>query len=349
MTLVRRLSTVIEPQEIVTGEFPPPFFIMGCQGSGNNLVGLILARHSRISVYLGTHYYVLFAADRHRYGKLDKSSNLTRLVRDFAEISKGRGVRAPEAEEILEALVEPTFEGVLTAFLRCHGRVAGAARVGERTSQHYLYLREILAGFPESPVIFMTRDPRDTAFTLRAGLGTGLDGSVRSWNRAFRSYVEAARPVHLVRYEDLVQRPVDTVEGICAFLGERYEPAMQRFFEQTPAHFQALPHHRRLFRPLDTTSVGVFRQLSAEEVETIEASCAEGMEAWGYPFTASRTERRRTRLVEPRGPTLGALTDRLRYYRWNWERWRPGLVRWKIVLRVRGRYILLLGFMRKNW
>lgn len=347
MTLVRRLSTVTDPQE--TGEFPPPFFIMGCQGSGNNLVGLILARHSRISVYLGTHYYVLFAADRHRYGDLRRSSNLTRLIRDFAEISRVRGPGTPAPAEILEALVEPTFEGVLTAFLHSYAQAQGAARVGERTSQHYLYLSEILAGFPESPVIFMTRDPRDTAFTLRAGLGTGLDGSVRAWNRAFNSYVEAARPVHLVRYEDLVQTPVDTVEGICAFLGERYEPVMLRFFEQTPAHFQALPHHRRLFRPLDTSSVGVFRQLSAEDVETIEASCAEGMEAWGYPFTTSRTERRLTRPVEQRGPTLGALTDRLRYYRWNWERWRPGLVRWKIVLRVRVRYLLLLGFVRKDW
>ena len=323
---------------------------MGCQGSGNNLVGLILARHSRIAVYLGTHYYVLFAGDRHRYGNLARSANLTRLVRDFAEISEARGVKTPEPAEILEALVEPTFEGVLTAFLRSYAQGQGAARVGERTSRHYLYLGEILNGFPDSPVIFTTRDPRDVAFTLRAGLGTGLEGSIRAWNSAFRSYLNAPRPVHVVRYEDLVQEPAKTVAGICAFLAERYELAMLRFYEQTPAHFQALPHHRRLFRPLDATSVGEFKQLSPEEIATVEAGCAEGMEAWGYPFTASRPERRPASQAEQRRSARGGgLMDRLRYYRWNRARWRQALLRWKIVLRVRARYVLLLGFLRDDW
>lgn len=322
---------------------------MGCQGSGNNLVGLILARHSRIAVYLGTHYYVLFAADRHRYGNLEKPSNLARLVRDVVQMNEGRGTSTPTPADVLAALVEPTFEGVLTAFLRSYAQAQGAARVGERTSQHYLYLREILAGFPESPVIFTVRDPRDTAFTLGAGLGTGVHGSIRAWNKAFESYRDAPRAVHVVRYEDLVQEPAGTVARICAFLGERYEPEMLRFFEQTPAHFQALPHHRRLFRPLDAASVGEFRQMQAEEIRAIEAACAEGMEAWGYQFTAAPPQRRPPTQAEQRHRILDVLIDRLRYYGRDRARWRQGLLRWKIVLRVRIRYVLLLGFVRKDW
>ena len=329
-------------------ELPPPFFVMGCQGSGNNLVGLILSRHTRISVYLGTHYYVLFAADRHRYGNLEKRSNLARLVRDFVQMNDRRGGSTPTCGDVLAALVEPTFEGVLAAFLRSYAKTEGAFRVGERTSQHYLYLREILAGFPESPVIFTTRDPRDTALALRAGLGTGLHGFIRAWNTAFTSYGEASGRVHLVRYEDLVREPELTVAGICAVLGERYEPEMLRFFERTPARFHALPHHRRLFRPLDATSVGEFRQLSAEEIETIEASCAEGMEAWGYPFVATRARRRPATEEQPR-PLRSILMDRLRYYRLDRARWARGILRWRIVLRVRVRYVLLLGFVRRDW
>lgn len=321
---------------------------MGCQGSGNNLVGLILARHARISVYLGTHYYVLFAADRHRYGSLEKPSNLARLVRDFVQTNEGRGEPTPTCAEVLAALVEPTFEGVLTAFLRSYAEAEGSSRVGERTSRHYLYLREILTGFPESPVLFTTRDPRDTAFTLRAGLGTGVHGSIHAWNTAFKSYLDAPRRVHLVRYEDLVQRPADTVAGICAFLGEQYDPAMLRFFEQTPARFQGLPHHRRLFRPLDAASVGEFRQMSSEEIETIEASCAEGMEAWGYPFVAARP-RSRPATEQQRRHSWAFVIDRLRYYGWDRARWQKGLLRWKIILRVRVRYVLLLGFSRRSW
>lgn len=321
---------------------------MGCQGSGNNLVGLILSRHSRIAVYLGTHYYVLFSADRHRYGNLEKLSNLTRLVRDVVQMNDGRDESTPTCGDVLAALVEPTFEGVLAAFLRSYAKTQGALRVGERTSQHYLYLREIQAGFPESPIIFTTRDPRDTAYTLRAGLGTGLSGSIRAWNTAFRRYREASRPVHLVRYEDLVREPERTIGGICAFLGERYEPDMLRFFERTPPRFHALPHHRKLFQPLDATAVGAFRQLSAEEIETIEASCAEGMEEWGYHSVAARP-RRPPATEERRRPLRSILIDRLRYYRLDRARWTKGVLRWKIILRVRTRYVLLLGFVRRGW
>ena len=329
-------------------ERSPPFFIMGCQGSGNNLVGLILARHSRISVYLGTHYYVLFAADRHRYGDLSRPPNLARLIRDFHEMCKGRGLKTPEPGEIREALVEPTFEGVLAAFLRSYARAEGKARVGERTSQHYLYLREILDGFPESPVIFTARDPRDTAVTLRGGLGTSLIGTIRAWNRAFAAYCDAPRPVHLVRYEDLVRTPAATVAGICEFLGERYEPAMLRFFENTPASVRALPHHRKLSEPLDAGSVGEFKQMPPGEIDTIEAGCADGMRALQYAFAASPPDRRQTAPPEARR-VVGSVIDRWRYYRWNPERWRRGLLRWKIVLRVRARYVLMLGFRRKDW
>src|ERR1700681_4511642 len=57
----------------------PSIFVMGCQRSGTTLVARILDSHSRISIYPGTHYYLLFSADRHCYGDLSKSSNLLRL------------------------------------------------------------------------------------------------------------------------------------------------------------------------------------------------------------------------------------------------------------------------------
>jgi hypothetical protein len=327
---------------------PPPFFIMGCQGSGNSLLALVLDGHSRISVVLGTHFYPLFAPDRHRYGNLRRSSNIERLISDVRDVSTARGGTPPETHEVLAALTEPTFEGVLTAFLHLHARRHGKVRAGERTSQHYLYLREILEGFPESPVIFTIRDPRDTVLTIRDALGSGLDGSIRAWNKAFTSYSQAARPVHLVRYEDLVQRPDATVADVCAFLGERYEPAMLRFFERTPGHLRALPHHRKLFQPIDTAHVGEFRKMPIREIERIEAGCAQGMEALGYAFTTRRRERAAGERPEKRN-VRGFLWGRLRYYGWSRERWRLGLLRWRAVLRVRGRYVLMLGFLRRDW
>lgn len=330
---------------IATG-VSPPFFVMGCQGSGNTLLSLMLARHSRIAVFLGSHFYPLFAPDRHRYGDLRKASNRSRLVHDVRSITEARGASAPEAAAILDAVVEPTFEGVLTAFLRAHARRMGKVRAGERTSQHYLYLREILEGFPDSPVVFTVRDPRDIAITIQEGLGTGLRGAAEAWNRAFLSLSEASRPLCVIRYEDLVRHPAETLGGICDFLGERYEPAMLRFFEQTPDEFRGLPHHSRLFQPLDDASVGDFERMNAREIAWIEASCAEGMQALGYPFTTSRRDGPQIRLTERRR-LPGLVFDRARYYGRDRRRWRAGAARWKMVLRLRARYVVRLGFVRK--
>jgi hypothetical protein len=135
---------------------------------------------------------------------------------------------------------------------------------------------------------------------------------------------------------------------MCAFLGEQYEPTMFRFFEGTPVRYHTMPHHWKLFKPMDAASIGNFRQMPAHEIERIEAACMAGMEAMGYPSTTFRSKVAEISIPKKRN-ILSFLLDRLRFYRWDGVRWRRGWLHWKAVLRVRARYFLLLGPLRKNW
>lgn len=335
----------------IIGNDSPPVFVMGCQRSGTTLLARILDSHSRVAVYLGTHYYLLFGPDRHRYGDLGKSPNLLRLIGDFREAMRVRNVPPPDTDEFLEALVEPTFEGVLATFLRLNARQQGKARSADKTPEHYLYLNQILDDFPDSPVIFTMRDPRDTVLSIRKGMGTSLDGSIQAWNQAFSSYQRASRPVHLIQYEQLVTQPAQTLEAMCRYLGEQYEPAMLRFFEHTPERYRSLHHHRKLFRSVDSQSIGKFRQMPDGEIKRIEYACQSGMDAMAYPYTAGRPKSLITVVIQsPKKRNFFAfLMDRLRYYRTDRERWRRGLTHWKSSFRVRARYLLLLGPLRKNF
>jgi hypothetical protein len=314
---------------------------MGCPRSGTTLVARILEAHSQVAVYFETNYYLIFRPDLHLYGDLDQASNLKRLITDFLEAIRLQGVTPPEMDEFQKALVAPTFEGVLTTFLHLYARQQGKIRCGEKTPFHYLYLREILEKFPHSPVIYTIRDPRDTVLSMREALGNSLDGSIYAWHQAFLSYQRASRPVHLVYFEELVRKPAETVQAMCAFLGVEYEPRMLSFFKNTPAYFQALPHHRRLFRSVDPSVVGKFRQMPLQKIARIEATCAEGMKALGYQFTSS-TAQIAVETVPKRLDFLRFLFDRLRYYRLNPERWRRGFFRWKLMLKLRFHYLLTL-------
>ena len=335
------------PPSYAAGGRPSPFFIMGCSRSGTSLVSRILDSHSRMAVYLETHYYPLFRPDLHRYGDLRRAPNLVRLIADLREVLSVHGrMPPPEVGEFLEALIAPTFEGVLGTLLHLYATRQGKVRGGEKTPGHAAYLAEILERFPESPVIYLVRDPRDTVFFLRDDYGTSLQGGAWLWNEAFLSYRRSSRPVHLVRYEELVRQPAEVVGAMCGFLGEQYEPGMLRFFQRVRGPSHAIPPtHRELLEPIHARGIGRFRQMSADEIEWIEAACAEGMEEMSYPFTTS--QRRVVTMAPP--SRLHVVLDRLRFYsRGDRARLRRGWIRWKIVLRVRARYVLSLGWLRNR-
>ncbi len=322
-----------------TGAQPPPIFIMGCQRSGTTLLTRLLDSHPRIAIFPGCHYYVLFGPHRHFYGDLKKSSNLIHLIKDLRTATRMQGVKPPSVDEFLDALVSPTFAGVLATSLRLFAQQQGKVRSGDKTPEHYFHLAEIMEDFPKSPVVFIIRDPRDAILSIQKGMGTSLDGSVYAWNQAFLSYQRASRPVHLVRYESLVREPAETLAAVCASFGETYEPEMLNFFEQTPDRYHSMPHHRKLFQKIDSQSIGRFQEMPQDMIARIEAGCASGMEAMGYPLVTSPSKHSSVAMPKKRNAFRFVL-DRLGYYGMNRARWQRGLTHWKMVAHVRVRYAM---------
>jgi hypothetical protein len=305
----------------------------------------MLDSHSNLAVYHESHFYHLLHQDFHRYGDLKRLKNLRRFISDVGQVlARQKKMPPPTEEEFLAALPAPTFEGALAAVLHLYARREGKARGGDKTPGHHAYLSEILEKLPESPVIFVLRDPRDAVAAIREKFGVGLKGATSLWNAAFLSYNKFSNKVHLVRYEDLVKQPVETVRAMCAHLGEQYEPEMLRFFEHIPARLAKIRYNQDLLGPVDASHIGRFRELPRGDIERIEAACGIGMEAMGYEFSGAKP-----RLLPIKAPTkMEFIMDRLRFYRWDWGRWRRGWTRWRIVLRLRARYFLSLGWLRQR-
>jgi len=332
----------------------PPIFIMGCHRTGTTLVRRILNSHSRIEIYHESQYYPIFHNEIYYYGDLGKHANLVRFIDDFRDVIRVQcldpGDSVPETKEFIDALVTPTFEGVLAVSLHLYALNHGKVRGGDKTPQHYAYLPEISDKFPDSPIVFLMRDPRDTVLSIRERFNTSIEGATRHWNEAVYAYQQSTRPVHLVRYEDLVQRPAEIIESMCAFLGEPYEATMLRFFEKTPEQIIE-QKGGKLLGPMDSSSVGRYKTMPTSEIEQIERECAAGMQLMGYPFTMLQVEETcAAKVLRPsKRSFIAFLFDRLRYYNWNLTRWRHGWMRWKCMLKVRLRYLLLLGPFRNNW
>lgn len=327
----------------------PPLFIVGCPRTGTTLVSQMLDSHSRIAVYHETNFFPVFLPGIHRYGNLRRSANLNRLLADIRETIRTQAiVEPPEIDEMHDACIEPTFEGVFATLLQLHARKQGKSQGGDKTPGHHAYVPEILERFPNSPIIFVMRDPRDTVLSIKKTFGATTGTGIRMWNEAFMSYWQAKESVHLVRYEELVENPEEVVGGICAYLGAPYEPAMLRFAERVPDRLRSLPKIGKLLGPVDAGSVGNFQRMPLEEIEKIESACAFGMSVMGYAFTTAPAALEMP-LPQRRNRWNFFLERSLYYLKGNPYRWRQGYSRWKITLRVHARYLLALGPLRRDW
>lgn len=168
------------------------------------------------------------------------------------------------------------------------------------------------------------------------------------WNKTYRALSQASRHVYLVRYENLATDPVKTATEICKFVGESFEHTMLQFYKTIPPQLQAI--HKldvgKLTQPVTNASIGSFQRMPKKDVAYIESACAIGMREMGYAFT---TEAVSVPHCSPEHlPFHVFLRDRIRYYGLNSGRWKRGLFRWRNLFRVRTRYLLTLGPLRRR-
>lgn len=330
-------------------------FIMGCQRSGTTLVSQLLTNHPSIATYHESFFYHIFFKELRYYGNLNRPRNLRRLVNDVTDVvviqsreegNSGR-IFAPAASEVMEFVRGKHFENVITGVLELYATRSGKHRGGDKTPENYLFLNEIQAGFPDNPVIYLMRDPRDTVLSSSDMFGTSIEKGARMWNKAFEKFASADKHVHLVHYEKLVAHPETVLGEICEYIGEEYDPEMFSFFEKLPADFARREKKGLLGKPISSASIGNYRNMPQEDVRKIEAICAKGMAAMGYEFVFSEAERLQADISQPRKtPLLLQLLERLRYYGLNTSRWRHGWPRWRLLIRNRLRYfsgLTLLG------
>jgi hypothetical protein len=328
----------------VPGAPTAPFFIMGCRRTGTTLVSQILDSHSRLASYHESYFYNILHPELRWYGDLSHARNLAAFVADVREVIRGQNAQPPAADELIRAVGRPTFEGVFDALLRLYAHGRGKARGGDKTPEHHRYLDEIGARFPDSPIVFLMRDPRDTAHSVRRTMDVTLADGARAWNAALLSLRRARARVLLVRYEDLVAGPEAHMRILCEHLGERFEPGMLAFFTQVPDRLKNRRGGEKIDRPVDAAAVGGYRNhLTPREIALVERVCGEGMEELGYPCdgTPPRPDQRVSPALAGARPSLAALVvERLRYYGTNRERWRRGMIRWRMMARARLRWLL---------
>jgi hypothetical protein len=209
-----------------------PFFIVGHPRSGTTLLRFMLSSHPRLYVPDETGFLPFLATDPQV--DLDRTA-VASLLRRIGKLNRFWDGLVNDEAAFYAGLSRPALPIILDALYR-RQIPPGTARWGDKSPLYVQYIPQIKAIFPRAQFIHVIRDGRDAALSARAKWGRSkpyMDISylLHNWVRNVQSGQSAGDQLgpdryYEVRYETLINNPEGTLQALCVFLGETYDPAM---------------------------------------------------------------------------------------------------------------------------
>jgi hypothetical protein len=180
---------------------------------------------------VGTNMWTYFYR---RYGDLRVTANFERCLDAMLRYSHIRALEPDAARIRAEFGAGPrTYARLFELFHLHHAEREAKPRWGAQTGLVERYAEQLFDAYPDVRVIHMVRDPRDRYEgslalwpTGRGGAGAATARWRYSMRLADRNRCRYPGRYVVVRFEDLVLRPEDTLHDACDFVGEAFEPAM---------------------------------------------------------------------------------------------------------------------------
>lgn len=271
------------------------FFVVGHHRGGTTLLQSMLSSHPRLTLPPETQFFLEVWPRRERLGELSDPAARRRVAAFLSSEECSVRDLGLDPLEVLEALPagRPDYADLFAALLQVWARARGKPRVGEKSPGH-IHCVPLLAGlYPKARFVACLRDPRAVAGSeLRAEWGTrSVDKIASRWKRVFDQHQRLSRALPaerylMLRYEDLVTRPQESLVRVCSFLGEELAPQMLRYFER-PAEELGFDRSERwkhaTLQPLDAARLSAWREeLAPEQVALVERAVGPRLAALGY-------------------------------------------------------------------
>jgi hypothetical protein len=282
-----------------------PVFVMGCHRSGTNLLYDTLLSAGGFAVYRG--YLPVYKMFIPVFGKLDKLENRKKMMDAWLR-SKGFRRSGLVAEEIKARVLDECRTGgdFIRIVMDAIAQNQNALRYAVYDPDNVLYVPRVKADLPEALFIHIIRDGRDIALSLKKMEGFkplpwhreagSLLATAMYWEWMVgkgRSYGRQIPDDYLeVRYEDLVQKPRETLATLSRFVGQEldYDHVQQTALgriSETNSSFREEAVKQEI-NPVQRWK----ERLTREQVASLEALVGNTLEELGYSLTTPAQERK---------------------------------------------------------
>ena len=265
-----------------------PVFVAGIERSGTSLMYALLASHPNIAMTRRTNLWTFFY---NQYGDLSQPDNLERCLNAMVHYRRLVALKIdPDRLRREFPQGEPTYARLFALIEEHHAEKVGKPRWGDKSVHTERYVDDIFPAYPGAKVLHMMRDPRDryaSSLTrwkkMRGGVGVGTALWLASAALARRNQQRYPDRYKVVRYETLAAQPEETLQEICAFIGEDYSPAMLSMDGVESLQGGKSSYTQKETRGISTKSIGRFRQvLSKRDIAFMQAQAREDMIFYNY-------------------------------------------------------------------
>ncbi|MEI6799508.1 MAG: sulfotransferase [Pseudomonadota bacterium] len=178
----------------------------------------------------------------------------------------------------------------IAAFLgrKITNEVPNKLRPLEKTPRHVHEVRRIRSLYSGAQFVAIIKDGRDVVASIKRRTGRSRPAMARfSHDNKALLDLRDEDWVHILRYEDLVTCPEDTLRGVLRFLGEPYQPLHEEFHERKYDWYKSGSDHSQrrnaqVNSPLFNGSGGWRKGLTPKELRHFVRRCGEVQALMGY-------------------------------------------------------------------
>lgn len=189
-----------------------------------------LGQHPDLYAYpLETYILPFFLQAEPRYGDLQVDANFRKLWTDicgsyvFRARNSGQPLPLPDDWFITPRNTAAIFDSIMHSFAAREGK----ERWSEKTPMYVLHICRLATAFPESRFIHMIRDGRDCAASDHKRWGRHPVGTIFRWQNAVKEGRRQGREINdrylELRYEEVTERPEESLRIACEFIGIPYD------------------------------------------------------------------------------------------------------------------------------
>ncbi|MCB0019435.1 MAG: sulfotransferase [Anaerolineales bacterium] len=272
--------------------------LLSSERSGSNLLRAMFAAHPALSAPPAPQIARVLAPWAHLYGDLREPARQEILVRDALALIKNHPQSweaMPSVAEVLSGLDSPSFWTIFAGVYSAYARREGKSGWFSKENNLFDYAFEIRHFLPDAKLLYLARDGRDYALSMRKMPGGHRHVYLlaKQWQQEQRQCLRIWRQldqpgqIQLIRYEDLLQRPEDVLRKACSYLGIDFAAEMLTFHQQDKVRQMAdkSAYWQNLSRPIMQSNFGKYKQgLSEAEIALFEKVAGQELQLLGYPL-----------------------------------------------------------------